>query len=64
MDQSSAFRFLKHLGQDESLKKRGGGEVELVVYGIVHGGLFQDAVVLIQGTIQETERLTDLAPLY
>jgi len=64
-DQSSALGFfLKHLGQDESLKERGSGEIELAVHRIVHGGLFQDAVVLSQETIQEIERLTDLAPLY
>jgi len=64
-DQSSALGFfLEYLGQDESLKERGSGEIELAVHRIVHGGLFQDAVVLGQETIHEIERLTDLAPLY
>jgi acetate kinase len=65
MDRGSALGFfLKHLRQDDSLKERGGGEVELVVHTIVHGGFFQDVVVLSQETIQEIERLTGLAPLY
>ena len=64
-DQSSALGyFLRHLGQDESLKEHGTGEVGLVAHRIVHGGLFQNAVVLSQETIQEIEHLTDLAPLY
>ena len=64
-DQSSALGFfLRYLGQDESLKEHGEGEVELVVHRIVHGGLFRDAVVLSQETIREIEHLTDLAPLY
>lgn len=64
-DQSSALGFfLKHLGQDKSLKGHGTGEVELVVHRIVHGGLFSGAVVLGQETIREIEHLTDLAPLY
>jgi len=64
-DQSSALGlFLTHLGRDESLREHGAGEIELVVHRIVHGGLFQDAVVLNQETIREVEHLTDLAPLY
>ena len=64
-DQSSALGlFLGHLGQDESLKEHGTGEVELVVHRIVHGGLFHDAVVLSKEAIREIELLTDLAPLY
>jgi len=64
-DQSSALGlFLRHLGQDESLKEHGAGEIELVVHRIVHGGLFHEAVVLSQETIREIEHLTDLAPLY
>lgn len=64
-DQNSALGFfLKHLEQDESLKERGTGEIELVAHRIVHGGLFQDAVVLSRETIREIEHLTDLAPLY
>ena len=64
-DQSSALElFLRHLGQDESLKEHGAREVELVAHRIVHGGLFHEAVVLGQETIREIEHLTDLAPLY
>lgn len=64
-DQSSALElFLRHLGQDESLKEHGTGEIELVAHRVVHGGLFREAAVLSEETIQEIERLTDLAPLY
>ena len=64
-DQSSALElFLGHLGQDESLKEHGTGEIELVVHRVVHGGLFREAAVLSEETIQEIEHLTDLAPLY
>jgi acetate kinase len=63
-DQSSALGlFLRHLGRDESLKERGTGEIELVVHRVVHGGLFQEAVVLSEKTIEELGHLTDLAPL-
>lgn len=63
-DQSSALGlFLRHLGQDESLKEYGTGEVELVVHRIVHGGLFGEAVVLSEEAIEGIEHLTDLAPL-
>jgi len=64
-DQSSALGlFLRHLGQDESLKEHGTGEIELVVHRVVHGGLFGEAVVLSEEAIQEIGHLTDLAPLY
>lgn len=64
-DQTTALSlFLKHLEQDESLKKHGTGEIELVVHRVVHGGLFPEAVVLNEEAIQEIAHLTDLAPLY
>ena len=64
-DQSSALSlFLQHLGQDESLRGHGTGEIELVVHRVVHGGLFSEAVVLNEEAIQEIGHLTDLAPLY
>ncbi|KAF9783961.1 Acetokinase family-domain-containing protein [Thelephora terrestris] len=64
-DQSSALElFLRHLGQDESLKEHGTGEIELVVHRVVHGGLFREAAVLSEETIKEIEDLTDLAPLH
>jgi acetate kinase len=64
-DQSSALGlFLRHLGQDKSLKKHGTGEIELVVHRVVHGGLFGEAVVLSEEAIREIGHLTDLAPLY
>ena len=64
-DQSSALElFLRHLGQDKSLKGHGTGKIELVVHRVVHGGLFGEAVVLSEEAIREIGHLTDLAPLY
>ena len=64
-DQSSALGlFLRHLEQDESLKEHETGEIGLVAHRIVHGGLFREAVVLSDQTIEEIGQLTDLAPLY
>ena len=63
-DQNSALGlFLRHLARDESLREHGTGDVELVLHRVVHGGLFQEAVLLNEETIQEIGHLTDLAPL-
>lgn len=64
-DQRSALGlFLRHLERDDSLKEHGTGEIGLVVHRVVHGGLFREAVVLNDQTIEEIGRLTDLAPLH
>jgi acetate kinase len=56
--------FLEYLSNDSKLKEVNGGEdIAFACHRVVHGGGYEKAVVIGEGTLHYLKELTDLAPL-